>query len=87
MIASAPHLREQIIYTWNHLDGLCERFDYVVSWIRDLKAKGHSAYFISNYSKYLRTSVLQVLDFLPLIDGGMFLGDVNINYKACSGDL
>lgn len=78
MIASAPHLEQQIIYTWNHLDGLCERFDYAVPWIKDLKAKGHSVYFISNYSKHLRESVPQVLDFLPYADGGIFSCDVNV---------
>lgn len=78
MLAHAPAYREQITYVFYHLEEISERMEYAIPWIRELKAGGYGVYFLSNYSRHLREQVPQTIDFIPLMDGGIFSSDVQL---------
>ncbi|MBQ9434242.1 MAG: HAD family phosphatase [Synergistaceae bacterium] len=47
-------------------------------WITDLKNRGYRVLYLSNYSRYVMGLNPGVLDFLPLMDGGVFSCDVRL---------
>ncbi len=47
-------------------------------WLKELKAKGYRLLYLSNYSHYVMEKNPEVLDFLPLLDGGVFSCDVQL---------
>ncbi len=47
-------------------------------WIKDLKSRGYKVYYLSNYSRFVMDANPEVLDFLPLMDGGVFSCDVKL---------
>ena len=48
------------------------KMDYAIPWISELKERGYRVLFLSNYSEFIMNSKPEVLDFLPLMDGGVF---------------
>lgn len=78
MIAKAPQYKKEILYFLDHLLEVSERFDYSIPWISQLKELGYRVYFLSNYSRHLRKTVPQTIDFLPYLDGGIFSSDVKL---------
>lgn len=61
-----------------HLGELVTRKDYAVEWVRELKRRGYRVLYLSNYGRRLMQANWQVLDFLPLMDGGIFSCDVKL---------
>ncbi len=51
---------------------------YAIPWIRDVKKLGYRVLFLSNYSKIVMNARPEVLNFLPLMDGGIFSCDVKL---------
>ena len=47
-------------------------------WLKDLKSRGYRLLYLSNYSHYVMEANPEVLDFLPLLDGGVFSCDVKM---------
>lgn len=78
MIATAPEYASQICFAYDHLELISERYEYAIPWIKELKAAGFHVYYLSNYSRHLRTQVPQTIDFLPYMDGGVFSCDVKL---------
>ncbi len=78
MIAKAPQYKEEILFFLNHLIEVSERFDYSIPWITQLKELGYHVYFLSNYSRHLRKTVPQTIDFLTFMEGGIFSSDVKL---------
>lgn len=75
MIARAPEYKEQILFLLNHLSLISERMSYAIPWIIEIKEMGFHVYFLSNYSRHLRKNVPETIDFLPLMEGGIFSSD------------
>ena len=48
------------------------------AWLKDLKSRGYRLLYLSNYSHYVMKANPEVLDFLPLLDGGVFSCDVKL---------
>ncbi|MBQ3347253.1 MAG: HAD-IA family hydrolase, partial [Synergistaceae bacterium] len=48
------------------------------SWLKSLKSRGYRLLYLSNYSRYVMNCNPDVLDFLPLMDGGIFSCDVKL---------
>lgn len=64
---------------WDQAQKLLDRFtdclgrcDYAIPWVKEMKDLGYRVYFLSNYSDFLIRGNPGVLDFLPLMDGGVF---------------
>ena len=47
-------------------------------WLKELKSRGYRLLYLSNYSHYVMELNPEVLDFLPLLDGGVFSCDVKV---------
>ena len=64
MVAEAPDCEEQIWFIFDHLALISERYDYAIPWVKELKNQGYQVYFLSNYSRRLRSQVPQTIDFI-----------------------
>ncbi len=73
-----PELKREIKETFDRVGECLLRCDYAVPWIEELKARGFSVYYLSNYSEHLMQANPGVLDFLPHMDGGVFSCYVNL---------
>ena len=51
---------------------------YAIPWLRDVRKLGIKPLFLSNYSKLIMHAKPEVLNFLPLMDGGIFSCDVKL---------
>lgn len=71
-IENDPGLEKEIRKAWENLHDMLGRYDYAVPWLQELKNKGYKLYFLSNFSQKIRRECAHVLDFLPLMDGGVF---------------
>lgn len=78
MLLREAAYQEEIRYIFHHLSLISERYDYAISWVKELKEKGYKVLFLSNYSRHLRKNVPETIDFLPYMDGGIFSSDVNL---------
>ena len=58
-------------------DTLKKRKDTTL-WLKEMKSRGYRLLYLSNYSHYVMKANPDVLDFLPLLDGGVFSCDVKI---------
>lgn len=72
MIARDPEIRDEICLTWEHIGESVYREDHAIPWIEAVKRGGYRVFFLSNYSYLIMHAKPEVLDFLPLMDGGIF---------------
>ena len=67
---------DAVNYALDHVHECIDKQDYAIPWIKELKARGYKIYFLSNYSHFTQRTAPEVLDFLPLMDGGVFSYEV-----------
>ena len=72
MYAAGPDYQDEIKLVLDHVGQCIGKTDYAKPWIRELKEKGYQVLFLSNYSEFVMEAGPEVLDFLPLMDGGVF---------------
>lgn len=74
-----PHY-EEFDLVWSNRDKLVEPYDYAVSMIEDLKAKGLKVYLLSNYPKSLFTMHTECgrFPFIDKVDGKVVSGFVQL---------
>lgn len=71
-ISHAPECEKEIRTVFARL-GECPRLrEYAIPLIKDLKAKGHRVYYLSNYFSYLYHAAPWALEFIEFTDGGVF---------------
>lgn len=68
--------REDLLMVFGNAGGCVYRLDYTKSWITGLKERGYRVYYLSNYSAWMIEQTKEALDFLPLLDGGVFSCEV-----------
>lgn len=51
---------------------------HAIPWIKELKAAGYNAFYLSNYNEYLIEKRADILDFIPYMDGGVFSCKVHL---------
>ena len=78
MLDTEPDYKEQIRLTFDSVGECMERQEYAVPWIRRLKKEGFRVLYLSNYSPHTMQANLDVLNFLPFMDGGIFSCDVRM---------
>mgnify|MGYP002856681681 CR=1 FL=1 len=76
MINAEPECEDELRLMFSHIGGCVSRYDTSIEWITDLKARGYNVYYLSNYSRTIMNAQHEALDFLPLMDGGVFSCDV-----------
>lgn len=77
-VSAAPGYRTEILTAFDRLGEAFTHRPYAKDWIRGLKNRGYQVLFLSNYSTYAIEANRDVLDFLPLMDGGIFSRDVKL---------
>lgn len=70
-VQNDPSIEKEIRESLANINGMLERFDYAVPWIKELKAKGYQVLVLSNFSHKTYTECIDTLDFLPYTDGGI----------------
>lgn len=70
-IKNDPSIEKEIREVFENVEGIIQRYDYAIPWIRELKEKGYHIYVISNFSQKAHEECKKALDFLEEIDGGI----------------
>ena len=72
MIDADPKHENEIRKIFSRVGETIRKRDYSHDWIKSLKAKGYKVYYLSNYSHLVMNANPDALDFVPLMDGGVF---------------
>ena len=78
MIEEEPEYEDQIRLTFDSVGDCMEREEYAVPWIRGLKKRGYRVLYLSNYSPHTMKANIDVLNFVPFMDGGIFSCDIKM---------
>ena len=68
----APDIKDEIAHFWDTCGDALWQYDFAKEWIYDLKDRGYQVLYLSNWSSHLRKLAAKQMDFLPLLDGGVF---------------
>lgn len=71
-ISFEPELKEEVREYYNCIGECIFHYDYAKAWVKELKDMGYNVYFLSNYNDWFIRSNPDVLDFMSLMDGGVF---------------
>ena len=64
-------IEEELHLAYDNVTGMVTKRDYAVSWVKELKSKGYSVYYLSNFSYKAYMECRDALDFIPYTDGGI----------------
>lgn len=78
IIAHDPKHEQELRKVFANVGDTLKKRPATPLWIADLKARGYRVLYLSNYSRYVMGLNPDVLDFLPLMDGGVFSCDVRL---------
>ncbi|MBR1658485.1 MAG: HAD family phosphatase [Synergistaceae bacterium] len=78
IVAHAPHRENELRKVFANVGETLVKRAATPSWINGLKERGYRVLYLSNYSRYVMGKNPEVLDFLPLMDGGIFSCDVKL---------
>ena len=78
IIAYAPEHEQELRKVFANVGDTLKKREATPLWIKDLKSRGYRVLYLSNYSHYVMNLNPDVLDFLPLMDGGIFSCDVKL---------
>lgn len=70
-VENDPGVEREIRETLTNIHDMIGRLDYAIPWLQDLKSKGYHVYYLSNFSRKAHVECAHVLDFLPLMEGGI----------------
>ena len=68
----APQYAEDIRKVIENFADTIHQYPYVKPMIHELKERGYKVYFLSNYGEYTYEKTKGELDFIELMDGGIF---------------
>ena len=78
IIKHAPEHEQELRLIFKNVGDTLKKRPATYSWLKDVKSRGYKIYYLSNYSHYVMKANPEVLDFLPLMDGGVFSCDVKL---------
>lgn len=78
IIAAAPECESELRQVFVNVGDTLRKRDTTESWLKDLQSRGIKIFYLSNYSHYCMNAKPEVLDFLPMMDGGVFSCDVHL---------
>ena len=70
-IANDPSIEKEICTVFENITDMISRYDYAIPWLKDLKGRGYSVYYISNFSHRAHVQCTAALDFLQEMQGGI----------------
>lgn len=77
-IRNDPGMEAEIRYMFEDLNGIVERRDSSLPWLRRIKESGRRILYLSNYSHKIMRECADALYFLPEMDGGLFSCDFHM---------
>ncbi len=77
-IQNDPEMEAEIRYMFEDLNGIVERRDSTLPWLKRVKESGRQVLYLSNYSHKIMRECADALYFLPEMDGGLFSCDVQM---------
>ena len=78
IISYAPNREKELRKVFENVGDTLKKRPATHGWLKDLKARGYRLLYLSNYSRYVMAKNPEVLDFLPLLEGGVFSCDVKL---------
>ena len=78
IIAHAPEHEHELRKVFENVGDTLRKRPATPIWLKDIKSRGYRVLYLSNYSHYVMEKNPDVLDFLPLMDGGVFSCDVKL---------
>ena len=78
IIAYSPKHEAELRKVFANVGDTLRKREATPIWLKDLKSRGYRLLYLSNYSHYVMNCNPDVLDFLPLMDGGIFSCDVKL---------
>ena len=78
IIAHAPEHEAELRKVFENVGDTLRKRTATPIWLKDIKSRGYRVLYLSNYSHYVMEKNPDVLDFLPLMDGGVFSCDVKL---------
>lgn len=78
----APEYAEDIRKVVYSYAGMIKQYPYTKPLIRTLKEKGYHVYYLSNYGEFGIEQTKEALDFIEMMDGGLFSYEVQM-IKPC----
>lgn len=78
MVDHDPEMKDGICQVWDRAGEIAYRTEHAIPWIKAVKESGYRTFFLSNYSYRMMYANRKALDFLPLMDGGVFSCDVKL---------
>ena len=70
-VKEAPLLEKELHLAYDDIHGMVTPREYAIPWLQELKSKGYSVYYLSNFSKKAEVECSECLNFLPYMDGGI----------------
>lgn len=70
-VANDPEIEAQIRESLSNIKDMLGKYEYAVPWVKELKEKGYHVYYLSNFSSKAYKECIDVLGFLPYMDGGI----------------
>ena len=77
-IQNDPEMEAEIRYMFEDLNGIVERRESSLPWLRRVKESGRRILYLSNYSHKIMRECADALYFLPEMDGGLFSCDFHM---------
>ena len=77
-IRNDPEMEAEIRHMFADLNGIVERRESSLPWLRRVKESGRRILYLSNYSHTIMRECPDALYFLPEMDGGLFSCDVHM---------
>ena len=77
-IRNDPGMEAEIRYMFEDLNGIVERRESSLPWLRRIKKSGRRILYLSNYSHKIMRECADALYFLPEMDGGLFSCDFHM---------
>ena len=77
-IRNDPGMEAEIRYMFEDLNGIVERRESSLPWLRRIKESGRRILYLSNYSHKIMRECADALYFLPEMDGGLFSCDFHM---------
>ncbi len=77
-IENDPEMEADIRHMYENVEGIVERRDSSLAWLRRVKESGKRILYLSNYSPKIMRECPDALYFLPEMDGGLFSCDVHM---------
>ena len=78
IIDYAPEHEKELRKIFENVGDTLKKRTTTPAWLKEMKARGYRLLYLSNYSRYVMEKNPEVLDFLPLLEGGVFSCDVKL---------